>query len=43
MKTLLDEPRFDYISTTDKAFVQTFDNEITRLGYTHGDVIGDGY
>jgi len=43
MNHILDEPRFAYISTTHEAFEQTFDNEITRLGYTHGDVIGDGY
>jgi hypothetical protein len=43
MDTLLDEPRFDYVSTTDKAFVQAFDNEMTRLGYTHGGAIGDGF
>ena len=43
METLLNEPRFDYVSTTDKAFVQAFDDEMTRLGYTHGGAIGDGF
>lgn len=40
---LLSEPRFDFISTPNKTFIQAFDDEMTRLGYTFGDKIGSGY
>ncbi len=43
MNAVLDEERFDFISTEDKAFIIAFDDEMTRLGYDFGGKIGSGY
>ncbi len=43
MDTILKEPRFDFVSDRDKAFILAFNNEMARLGYTFGDAIGSGY
>jgi hypothetical protein len=43
MDELLQEERFHFLSNPDKAFIQAFDAEITRLGYNFGGKIGSGY
>lgn len=43
MNTLLQEQRFDFVSSEDKAFMVAFNDEMTRLGYDFGNKIGDGY
>ena len=43
MVNILDEPRFDFISKSDKGFIAAFDDEMQKLGYGFGDTIGSGY
>jgi hypothetical protein len=43
MKDILKEGKFDFISNDHKAFINAFDNEMTRLGYDFGDKIGSGF
>lgn len=43
MKNILAEGRFNFISAENKAFVLAFDNEISKLSYSSGGYIGDGY
>lgn len=43
MKTILSEERFNIISTENKAFISTFDDELSRLGYGFDGNIGSGY
>jgi hypothetical protein len=43
LKSLLEEERFDFISTSDKVFVSGFDEEMNRLGFGFGGKIGVGY
>ncbi len=43
MIPLLQEPRFRFVSDTDKAFIEAFDMEMVRLGYNFGGQIGDGF
>lgn len=43
MIPLLQEARFDFVSAADKAFIEAFDAEMTRLGYNYGGQIGDGF
>ncbi len=43
MQTLLQQERFNILSPTDKAFICSFDAEMTRLGYDFGGTIGPGY
>src|SRR5512145_1477598 len=43
MNTILDEPRFSFISRADKGFIAAFDDELQKLGYGFGDKIGSGY
>lgn len=43
MDLVLQEERFDYLSTQDKAFIRAFDDQMTRLGYSYGGSIGSGY
>jgi hypothetical protein len=43
MDAVLEDANFDYISGADKAFVHAFDQEMTRLGYDCGGVVGPGY
>ncbi|MBA4385947.1 MAG: hypothetical protein C0410_14505 [Anaerolinea sp.] len=43
MRTLLSEPRFDFVSAADKAFMLAFDDEMTSLGYGFGGKIGEGF
>lgn len=43
MMNILNEPRFDFISTIDKGFIAAFDDEMQKLGYGFGDTIGSGY
>lgn len=43
MQTILQEPRFDYLSAENKRFIQLYDDEMTRQGYTFGGQIGSGY
>lgn len=42
MDRLLAEPRFDFISPENKAFILAFDEEMRALGYDCGGGIGDG-
>jgi hypothetical protein len=43
MDELLKEDQFNFISSRDKSFIQAFDTELTRRGYTFGDRIGSGF
>lgn len=43
MKNLLEEERFNIIAASDKAFILAFDKEISKLGYSSGGSIGDGF
>jgi hypothetical protein len=43
MKTILDEPRFDFITGDDRDFILAFNDEMTHLGYDFGGKIGSGY
>ncbi len=43
MKTLLQEERFNFISPENKAFISSFDKEISKLGYGFGGSIGSGF
>ncbi len=43
MRTILNEGRFDFISAGNKAFMLTFDDEMSKLGYGFGGKIGDGF
>lgn len=43
MKTILSEDRFNIITAENKAFILAFDNEISKLGYSFGGNIGNGY
>ncbi len=43
MDTLLNETRFDFLSSSDKAFILAFNTEMTHLGYEFGGKIGSGY
>jgi hypothetical protein len=43
MNDILQEERFDFISNNDKAFIRTFDEEMTHLGYEFGNKIGSGF
>ena len=43
MKDLLKEEKYAYVNPQDKEFIVAFDAEMTRLGYTCGHTIGDGY
>lgn len=43
MRTILNEDRFDFISTDNKAFMLAFTEEMSRLGYGFGGKIGDGF
>ncbi len=43
MKNILSEERFNILSAGNKAFILAFDNEISKLGYSSGDNIGNGY
>jgi hypothetical protein len=43
MNEILNEGRFDFISGENKAFIQEFDDEMTRLGYDFGNKIGAGF
>ncbi|NSW54116.1 MAG: hypothetical protein HPY85_16555 [Anaerolineae bacterium] len=43
MIPLLNDPQFNYVSPADRAFVQAFDDALTRLGYGCGGAIGEGY
>ncbi len=40
---ILNEDRFDFISTADREFILAFDGEMARLGYDFGGKIGSGY
>lgn len=42
MKMILEEKRFDILSKENKAFIITFDEEISKLGYGSGGNIGSG-
>ena len=42
MKTILEEERFNFISSVDKAFIIAFDSEISKLGYGHGGNMSSG-
>jgi len=42
MKIILEEERFNFISSDDKAFIIAFDSEILKLGYSYGGNIGSG-
>lgn len=43
MKSILQEPRFDFLSRRDKGFISSFDEEMNRLKYDFGGAIGSGY
>lgn len=43
MRTLLQEPRFDFLSLENKRFIELYDDEMSRLGYNFGGQIGSGY
>jgi hypothetical protein len=43
MKNILAEERFNILSDENRAFILAFDNEISKLGYSSGGSIGDGY
>ncbi len=43
MKTTLTEEKFSIVSTENKDFIVAFDDEISKLGYSFGGHIGDGY
>lgn len=43
MEEIMLENRFKIISDSDKAFINSFDKEIQKLGYDFGGGIGDGY
>lgn len=43
MKNLMTEERFNIISAENKAFILAFDEEMSKLGYSSGGSIGDGY
>ena len=43
MKNILADERFNILSTENKAFILTFDNEISKLDYSSNGNIGDGY
>jgi hypothetical protein len=43
MKNVLAEERFNIISEDNKAFIQAFDKEISKLGYGFGGNIGSGF
>ena len=42
MNELLSEQRFNVISKSDKAFIQSFDNAMNKLGYDCENIIGSG-
>jgi hypothetical protein len=43
MNEILQEERFNFISSQDKGFIAAFDDEMTRLGYGFGNTIGSGF
>jgi hypothetical protein len=43
MIDLLNEQRFDFVAQDEKRFIFTFDDAMTKLGYTFGNNIGSGY
>ena len=43
MKELLKNEAYSFVNEKDKAFIVAFDEEMTRLGYTSGGTIGEGY
>jgi hypothetical protein len=43
LRTLLSEPRFDFLSTADRDFILAFNGEMNCLGYGFGPKIGSGY
>lgn len=43
MRDMMLEPRFDFVSASDKDFIITFNEEIKKLGYDFGDNIGSGF
>jgi len=43
MKEMLSRRRFNFVPDANKAFIIAFDEEINRLGYDFGKLIGDGY
>lgn len=43
METILSEERFNIISKENKAFICTFSDELSRLGYGFGGNIGSGF
>jgi hypothetical protein len=43
MIDILKETRFDFVSQTDKGFINGFDAEMKKLGYGFGGNIGSGY
>ena len=42
MKIILEEERFNFISSCNKSFIIAFDSEISKLGYSYGGDIGSG-
>jgi hypothetical protein len=43
MKNTLSGEQFNFISPENKDFILAFDNEISKIGYSSGNTIGDGY
>lgn len=43
LKTLLENPEFDYVTDTDKTFCVAFDAAMQARGYDFGGAIGSGY
>jgi len=43
MNDFLQEERFDFVASHDKAFIHAFDSQMSQLGYSFGGHIGSGY
>lgn len=43
MENILSEERFNILSEENRNFILAFDKEISKLGYSFGSIIGDGY
>jgi hypothetical protein len=43
MKSIIHEPRFDFLSDRDKEFIISFDEEMNQLGFGFGGAITSGY
>lgn len=43
MRYILNEERFDFVSSNDKGFIIAFNDEMSKLGYGFGGKVGSGY